>query len=153
MLCLSPLNTTFPFPLLIDNNNNYVTWDLSLLTVMSHDTISLFTVTSPPFLDSCHMTPYSHTHVTWHFTFVLLTIIIFINNTKEVFQWWAVTSHTRTHSYTLWTQVILVTARSHTTLMSTQVGLLITWPLYTDTLLPPPSRFWGTITTTLLIKW
>lgn len=40
--------------------------------------------------------------------------------------------------------MMLVTRRSQIKEVSKQVGLLITLPLYTDTLLPPPSRFWRT---------
>ena len=38
-------------------------------------------------------------------------------------------------------QVILVTGLSQTKLVSIQVGLSMTLPSLTDTLLPPPSRF------------
>ena len=38
-------------------------------------------------------------------------------------------------------QAILVTGLSQTTGVSTQVGLSTTVPMYTDVLLPPPSRF------------
>jgi hypothetical protein len=38
-------------------------------------------------------------------------------------------------------QAMLVTGLSQTTLVSIQVGLSTTVPMYTDVLLPPPSRF------------
>ena len=38
-------------------------------------------------------------------------------------------------------QVMVETALSHMVGVSVHVGLLMTRPLYTDTLLPPPSRF------------